>query len=71
MEVERLVLQPVIELGDYKAIRVAKDAVTVDEKRIEETITSLRRQYGTVEPVERAAKDRARSLGLTFERTKP
>jgi trigger factor len=50
-------LQPVIELGDYKAIRVAKDAVTVDEKRIEETITSLRRQYGTVEPVERAAAE--------------
>jgi len=50
-------LQPVIELGDYKSIRVAKDPVTVDEKRIEETITSLRRQYGTVEPVERAAQE--------------
>lgn len=50
-------LQPVIDLGDYKSIKVTKDAVTVDEKRVEETITSLRRQYGTVEPVERAAKE--------------
>ena len=50
-------LQPVIDLGDYKSVRVAKDPVTVDESRVEETITSLRRQYGTVEPVERAAKE--------------
>ena len=50
-------LQPVIDLGDYKAIRVAKDPVTIDEKRVEETITSLRRQYGTVEPVDHAAKE--------------
>jgi trigger factor len=50
-------LQPVIDLGDYKSIRVAKDAVTVDEARVEETITSLRRQYGTVEPVDRAAAE--------------
>jgi trigger factor len=50
-------LQPVIDLGDYKSIRVAKDAVTIDEKRVEETITALRRQYGTVEPVDRAAKE--------------
>jgi len=50
-------LQPVIDLGDYKSIRVAKDPVTVDEKRIEETMTSLRRQYGTVEPVDRAAAE--------------
>src|SRR4051812_19337373 len=50
-------LQPVIELGDYQSIRVAKDAVTVDEARVEETLTSLRRQYGTVEPVDRAAAE--------------
>jgi trigger factor len=50
-------LQPVIELGDYNSIRVAKDAVTVDETSVEETITALRRQYGTVEPVDRAAAE--------------
>jgi trigger factor len=50
-------LQPVIELGDYQSIRIARDAVTIEEKRVEDTMTSLRRQYGTVEPVDRAAKE--------------
>ena len=56
-------LQPVIDLGDYKSIRVTKDPVAVDEARVEETITSLRRQYGTVEPVERAAAEGDRVSG--------
>lgn len=49
-------VQPVIDLGDYRAIRVEPEEVTVDEAEIDTTIEQLRRRYATIEPVERPAQ---------------
>jgi trigger factor len=46
-------LQPSIELNDYNAIRVQREATSVTDEEIEKTMTDLRRRYGTVEPVDR------------------
>lgn len=48
-------LQPTIELNDYLSIRVPRETVSVDEEEVEKSILDLRRRYGTLEPVERAA----------------
>ncbi|HLF72618.1 MAG TPA: trigger factor [Dehalococcoidia bacterium] len=49
-------LMPVIELGDYKSLRVPKETAEVTEKQVDEALTDLQRRYGTIEPVNRAAK---------------
>lgn len=49
-------LQPEIDLGDYKAIRVPKDKVTVTDEQIQDSLLELRRRYGTIEPVDRPAQ---------------
>ncbi len=46
-------IRPSIDLGDYEAIRIATEHVTVDESRIDETIEILRRRASTLEPIER------------------
>jgi trigger factor len=46
-------VRPTVELGDYKSVRVTVEPVTVDEARIEETLTTLRRRAATLEPTER------------------
>jgi trigger factor len=46
-------VRPSVELGDYKAVRVKTDDVSVDESRIDETLLLLRRRAATYEPVER------------------
>lgn len=50
-------LPPTVELGDYKTLlRLPREKVEVREEDVEETITALRRRYGTIEPVDRAAQ---------------
>jgi trigger factor len=50
-------LRPTVELGDYaEKLRLPRDKVEVTEEQVEESITALRRRYGTVEPVDRAAE---------------
>lgn len=49
-------LKPEIDLGDYQALRVPKADVGVKDEQVEDTLTTLRRRYGTIEPVERAAQ---------------
>lgn len=49
-------LPPVVELGDYKAVKSKEAKVKVAEKEIESTIEELRNQRATWEPVEREAK---------------
>ena len=48
-------VQPSVELGDYKAIRVPKLPVDVPYERINDTIERLREQHTQWTPVERAA----------------
>ena len=48
-------LQPVTDLGEYTSLRVPREPVTVTDEQVESSIEELRRRYGTVEPVERAA----------------
>jgi trigger factor len=49
-------LKPEVDLGDYQALRVPKEATSVSEEQVEDTLTTLRRRYGTIEPVERPAQ---------------
>jgi trigger factor len=49
-------VQPTVELGDYKSIRVPKVPVDVPYERINETIERLREQRTEWNPVERAAQ---------------
>jgi trigger factor len=49
-------LQPVVELGDYKSLRVPREAVKVDDKQVDETLEDLRRRHAVIEPVDRKAK---------------
>jgi trigger factor len=49
-------VQPTVEVGDYKAIRVPKLPVDVPYERINDTIERLREQHTQWTPVERAAK---------------
>jgi len=46
-------VRPTIELGDYQAIRVVTEAVSVDEQRVDDTLLALQRRSATMEPVER------------------
>ena len=49
-------LRPVVELGDYEAsLRVPREAAIVTDEQVEESMRELRRRYGTIEPVDRAA----------------
>ncbi len=47
-------VRPTIELGDYKALRVPREAAEVDEKDVEQSVDELRRRYAVHEPVDRA-----------------
>jgi trigger factor len=49
-------LQPVIDLGDYQALRVPTVEATVKDEEVESAIDELRRRYGTIEPVDRPAQ---------------
>ena len=46
-------VRPTVTLGDYEGVRVETEEVTVDESRVEETVTALQRRFATLEPSER------------------
>jgi trigger factor len=46
-------LKPSVDLGDYHALNVEREPVTVEPERVQEALESLRRRYATLEPVER------------------
>lgn len=46
-------LQPVVELGDYRSIRMEPEPVDVTEEKIDAVLEELRHQYATWESVER------------------
>ncbi|MCC7353545.1 MAG: trigger factor [Anaerolineae bacterium] len=48
-------IRPVVELGDYKSLRVPWEPPVISEERVQETLDTLRRQQGQWEPVEKAA----------------
>jgi len=56
-------LQPVIDLGDYSSLNLPREAITIDEAAVEEYLTTLRRQKGTLEPVDRPAQSGDRVSG--------
>jgi trigger factor len=47
-------VRPTIELGDYKALRVPREPIEVDEKDVEQSVAELRRRYAVHAPVDRA-----------------
>ena len=49
-------LEPDIDLGDYRSLRVDVDAVEFDEKRIDDLINRLLEEQAVWEPVERPAQ---------------
>ena len=46
-------LRPTVDLGDYQALRVPRDPVTVDPERVQEQLERLGQRYATLEPVQR------------------
>ena len=50
-------LAPEVTLGDYKSIRKEYAPEPVTDAQVDETLTRLRRSYGTAVPVERAAQE--------------
>lgn len=49
-------LPPVVELGDYREIRIDKEPVSVDEAEVDKVVEQVRQQHSTWEPVERPVK---------------
>ncbi len=47
-------LNPVLDLGDYRSIRVEEDPVDVSDEDVDQEIESLRKQQSSWEPVDRA-----------------
>lgn len=50
-------LAPVVELGDYKSVRVDYNLPVVEDDAVEETINRYRDYYSTLEPVENPAAE--------------
>lgn len=50
-------LKPVVDLGDYKNVRVNYEYAGVTDAEVDEAIERFRNSYSTYEPVERAAKE--------------
>src|SRR6185437_1482261 len=46
-------VRPSVDLGDYQAVRIKTEPVTVDEDRVEETLKTLQHRASTLEPTER------------------
>ena len=46
-------IRPTIDLGDYKSIRVEREAAEVDENDVQTTLKQLQQRYAIHEPVER------------------
>ncbi len=48
-------LEPIVDLGDYKSLRVPREFTQVTDEQIAASMLELRRRHGTLEPVDRAA----------------
>ncbi len=48
-------LEPIVDLGDYNALRVPREFTLVTDEQIDAAMMELRRRHGTLEPVDRAA----------------
>ena len=46
-------VRPSVDLGDYASLRVPKEAVEVEEERVQEALEGLQHRYATLEPAER------------------
>jgi len=46
-------VRPKVDLGDYTALRVPREAVVVEPERVQESLEALRHRYATLEPVTR------------------
>ncbi len=46
-------IRPTVTLGDYNAVRVEQETVTIDDARVDETLLTIRRRAATLEPIER------------------
>ena len=47
-------LNPVLDLGDYRSIRIEEDPIEVSDEDVDEELESLREQLSSWEPVDRA-----------------
>ena len=61
-------LPPVVELGDYQGISIAKPESEFSEEMVEERLLELRRQHAVLEPVEREPGARRFASPPTFGR---
>lgn len=46
-------LEPAVELGDYKSVKLEQEKAEVTKEEVDTVIEQIRRQHGTWEPVER------------------
>ncbi|HEX5478404.1 MAG TPA: trigger factor [Dehalococcoidia bacterium] len=46
-------VRPTVDLGDYQAVRIPTEEISVDDERVDATIETLRHRAATLEPVER------------------
>ena len=61
-------LEPTVELGDYQALRVAHEPVTIPDERVDHVLTQMQEQQAVWEPVERPAQFGDR-LNITVDGT--
>ena len=52
----KIPLEPTVDLGDYRSIRVESEPVSVDEAEIDNVLERLQEEQAVWEPVERAAQ---------------
>ncbi|HEY8490522.1 MAG TPA: trigger factor [Dehalococcoidia bacterium] len=50
-------VQPTVDLGDYRAVRVPREPVELSEELVDQTLENLRRRYATLEPVDRPVQE--------------
>ncbi len=49
-------VQPTVELGDYTALKIEREAASVDDEQVDSVIERIRETHATWEPVERAVQ---------------
>jgi trigger factor len=49
-------LEPVVDLGDYRSLRIDRNPVEITDEQVEEVVERLRRESAPWEPVDRPAK---------------
>lgn len=65
--VMKVVVEPIIEVGEYKGIKAKKKAVRVTEKEINEEISKLQERNSTIEPVEEKEAAEGDICDIAFE----